>query len=143
VILREKGRHRQSHISCSCYSYLHIIIYYEQSTNIINSFDGTDFFDTFAVKIQRFMKIKEGFVLRQMCGENIVAGEGLEHINFNRLISLNASAAYLWQELVGKDFTVEEMAELLISRYGIDKELAVKDSEALAQAWVEAGIATF
>jgi hypothetical protein len=35
------------------------------------------------------------------------------------------------------------MAELLISRYGIDKELAVKDSEALAQAWVEAGIATF
>ena len=89
------------------------------------------------------MKIKEGVVLRQMCGENIVAGEGWEHINFNRLISLNASAAYLWQELVGKDFTVEEMAELLISRYGIAKDLAVKHSEALAQAWAEAGIATF
>lgn len=89
------------------------------------------------------MKIKKGFILRQMCGENIVAGEGLEHINFNRLISLNSTAAYLWQELVGKEFTIEEMAELLISRYGIDKELAVKDSEALAHAWAEAGIATF
>ena len=88
------------------------------------------------------MKIKEGFVLRQMCGENIVSGEGLEHINFNKLISLNSTAAYLWQELVGKEFSIEEMADLLINRYGIEKELALKDSEALAQAWTEAGIAT-
>ncbi|MBR5274715.1 MAG: PqqD family protein [Bacteroidales bacterium] len=87
------------------------------------------------------MKIKEGFVLRQMCGENIVAGEGLEHINFNKLISLNSTAAYLWQELTGKEFTIEEMAELLIGRYGIDKELALKDSEALAKAWADAGVA--
>lgn len=87
------------------------------------------------------MKIKEGFVLRQMCGENIVAGEGLEHINFNKLISLNSTAAYLWQELAGKEFTIEEMAELLVSRYGIDKELALKDSEVLANAWADAGVA--
>ena len=87
------------------------------------------------------MKIKEGFVLRQMCGENIVAGEGLEHINFNKLISLNSTAAFLWQELAGKEFTIEEMAELLIGRYGIDKELALKDSEALAKAWADAGVA--
>ena len=40
-----------------------------------------------------------------MCGENIVAAEGLEHINFNKLISLNESAAYLWSELCGKEFT--------------------------------------
>ena len=42
------------------------------------------------------MKIKKGFVLRQMCGENIVTAEGLEHINFNKLISLNSTAAFLW-----------------------------------------------
>ena len=41
------------------------------------------------------MKIKDGFVLREMCGEKIVTGEGFEHINFNKLISLNATAAYL------------------------------------------------
>ena len=77
------------------------------------------------------MKIKEGFVLRKMCGENIVAGEGLQHINFNKLLSLNESAAYLWQELTGKEFTLEEMAELLVARYGIDKQLAMTDSERL------------
>lgn len=87
------------------------------------------------------MKIKEGFVLREMCGEHIVAGEGIEHINFNKLISLNSTAAFLWNEVIGKEFTAENMAELLISRYGIDKELALKDSERLINAWIEAGIA--
>lgn len=87
------------------------------------------------------MKIKEGFVLRQMCGEYIVAGEGLQHINFNKLLSLNESAAYLWQELVGKEFTQEEMAELLIARYGIDKQLAMTDSGKLMNSWLEIGVA--
>ena len=87
------------------------------------------------------MKIKEGFVLRQMCGENIVAGEGLQHINFNKLLSLNESAAYLWKELEGKEFTQEDLAELLIARYGIDKKLAMTDSGKLMKVWAEVGVA--
>lgn len=87
------------------------------------------------------MKIKDGFILREMCGENIVAAEGMQNINFNKLISLNESAAYLWSELIGKEFSEEEMSELLIKRYGIDKELAIKDSINLCEAWKNAGIA--
>ena len=87
------------------------------------------------------MKIKKGFVLREMCGENIVAGEGLENISFNKLISLNSTAAFLWKNLEGKDFTEKEMAALLVAEYGIDMELALKDSAALYEAWVKAGIA--
>ncbi|MGN1221087.1 MAG: PqqD family protein [Candidatus Cryptobacteroides sp.] len=87
------------------------------------------------------MKIKEGFVLREMCGEHIVTAEGLENINFNKLISLNETAAFLWKALVGKEFTVEEMAQLLVDEWGIDMELALKDSGNLCKAWEEAGIA--
>lgn len=86
------------------------------------------------------MKIKNGFVLREMCGENIVTAEGIENINFNKLISLNATAAYLWEALAGKDFTAEYMAGLLVERYGIDMELALKDSENLCNAWNDAGV---
>ena len=86
------------------------------------------------------MKIKNGFVLREMCGENIVTAEGIENINFNKLISLNATAAYLWEALAGKDFTAENMAGLLVERYGIDMELALKDSENLCNAWKDAGV---
>ena len=87
------------------------------------------------------MKIKKGFVLRQMCGENIVTAEGLEHINFNKLISLNATAAFLWEKVEGKEFTIEEMAQYLVEEYGIDMELALTDAGKLAQAWIDAGIA--
>lgn len=86
------------------------------------------------------MKIKNGFVLREMCGENIVTAEGIENINFNKLISLNTTAAYLWEALTGKDFTTEDMAGLLVERYGIDMELALKDSENLCNAWKDAGV---
>lgn len=87
------------------------------------------------------MRIKNGFVLREMCGENIITAEGIDNVRFDKLISLNASAAYLWNELVGKDFTVEEMADLLVSRYEISKEVALKDSARLAEAWINAGVA--
>ncbi len=87
------------------------------------------------------MKIKKGFVLREMLGENIVTAEGLEHINFNKLISLNETAAFLWNKLVGKEFTVEDMAKLLVEEYEIDQDLALKDSKNLCKAWLDAGIA--
>ena len=70
-------------------------------------------------------------MLREMCGENIVTAEGMENINFNKLISLNSTAAFLWKNLEGKEFTVEEMAQLLVDEYGIDMELALTDSRNL------------
>ena len=87
------------------------------------------------------MKIKDGFVLRKMCGEYIVAAEGLQNINFNKLISLNPTAAFLWKALENKEFTVEDMAQLLVDEYEIDMELASTDSANLIKAWLDAGIA--
>ena len=87
------------------------------------------------------MKIKDGFVLREMCGEYIVAAEGLQNINFNKLISLNPTAAFLWKALENKEFTVEDMAQLLVDEYEIDMELASTDSASLIKAWLDAGIA--
>ena len=86
------------------------------------------------------MKIKDGFVLRDLCGEFIISAEGLQHINFNKLISLNSTAAFLWKALEGKEFSKEDMAQLLVDEYGIDMELALNDSANLIKSWVEADI---
>ena len=40
-----------------------------------------------------------------------------------------------------REFTVEEMAQMLVDEYGIDMELALTDSKALCQSWIDAGIA--
>ena len=41
------------------------------------------------------MELKSGFTLRDFLGEKIVLAEGIENINFNKMLSLNDSAAYL------------------------------------------------
>lgn len=87
------------------------------------------------------MKIKTGFALREICGESIVTAEGMENINFNKLISLNSTAAFLWKNLEGKEFTEQDMARLLVDEYGIGMELALNDSTNLCKVWIEAGIA--
>ncbi len=86
------------------------------------------------------MKIIDGFTLRSVAGEMIVSGESIAQINFNKLISLNDSAAYLWQEVVGKEFSVDTLAELLVSKYDVEKEKATIDAEAIAKEWIEVGI---
>lgn len=87
------------------------------------------------------MKTVEGFRLRPLGAEFIVTGESVKQVNFNKMISLNESAAYLWREVEGKEFSVEDLANLLVARYEIDLETATKDSAAIAEKWVEAGIA--
>lgn len=86
------------------------------------------------------MHIKKGFKLRTVGDEYIVAGEGLEQISFNRLISLNSSAAFLWQEVEGKSFNVETLADLLSSKYILSTEQAREDVDEIVRVWLEVGI---
>ena len=86
------------------------------------------------------MKIIDGFRLRDVMGQATVIGEGVNQINFNKLIRLNSAAAFLWRQVEGKDFDESMLADLLVEEYGIDRELAEKDSKAIAAQWVEAGI---
>jgi hypothetical protein len=86
------------------------------------------------------MKIKEGFELREMCGENIIVAKGVQNIDFNKIISLNETAAYLWKSIVGKEFTPESMAELLRMEYEVNEATALADAQELTKAWQDAGL---
>ena len=86
------------------------------------------------------MRIKEGFILRTICGQNVISGEGSANVNFSKLVSLNESAAYLFKKVQGLDFTPEMMADLLLEEYEVDRETALKDAKALCDQWQEVGI---
>lgn len=88
------------------------------------------------------MKTVPGFTLRPLGKEFIITAESIQKINFNKMISLNESAAYLWKSVDGKDFNAEDLADLLVERYEIDRETALRDSKAIAAKWLEAGIVT-
>ena len=86
------------------------------------------------------MKLKSGFVLREICGQKIVAAEGLQNINFNKMLSLNDSAALLWEKFYGKDFETKDLADALVEEYGIEMDLALTDSARLVDSWRSAGV---
>ena len=74
------------------------------------------------------MRIKEGFTLRSICGEHVIVGEGLEQVNFNKIISLNDSAAWLFEQLQGKEFDERTVTYLLQQHYIVAEEQACTDS---------------
>lgn len=86
------------------------------------------------------MKIKDGFILRSICGEYVVVGEGLSQINFNKMLSMNDSAAYLWKEVEGKEFSAEDLIQLLLDRYEVSREQAAADVEKLLEIWIKEGV---
>lgn len=86
------------------------------------------------------MKVKKGFELREVCGEHIIVAYGRENIDFNKVISLNESATYLWNNIVDKDFDAELMSSLLQQEYEVDAETALRDAKALLDEWTEVGL---
>lgn len=86
------------------------------------------------------MKAKNGFELRQVCGENIIVAEGEDNIDFSSIISMNESSAYLWKNIQGKDFGNDDLVKLLTAEYEVDEATAAKDVEALVEQWSKAGI---
>ena len=87
------------------------------------------------------MKIKNGFVLRQVCGENVIVGEGLGAINFGKMLALNETAAWLWQQAVAMgDFTVDALAQKLCDEYEVSADEAKTDVAAIVAEWQQVGV---
>ena len=87
------------------------------------------------------MKIKKGFVLRQVCGENVIVGEGLGAINFGKMLALNETAAWLWQQAVAiGDFTVDALAQKLCDEYEVSPDEAKADVKSIVTEWQNVGV---
>lgn len=78
--------------------------------------------------------------MRSICRERIIVPESSKLVNFNKMISLNSTAAYLWENIQDKEFTPETLAALLTEKYEVSAEQALADSKAIAAKWIEAGI---
>ena len=84
------------------------------------------------------MKIKKGYILRTVCGENVIVGEGLDAINFGRMLSLNETAAWLWKQAVEQgDFTAESLANALCDEYEVTPDQVLADVKETINQWTE------
>lgn len=69
------------------------------------------------------MKIKNGFVIRSVGGENVVVPVGEMSKQFHGMINLNETGAFLWR-FFSEEHTLEEGITALQSKYDVDAELA-------------------
>ena len=87
------------------------------------------------------MKINKGFQLRDICGEKVIIAEVLENMNFSKLISLNESAAYIWEAISKmQSFDANAMAKLLLDEYDVTEDEALTDANNLLTEWKTQGL---
>ncbi|MGD9910618.1 MAG: PqqD family protein [Candidatus Izemoplasmatales bacterium] len=74
------------------------------------------------------MKLKKGYVVREIANEIIVVPTGEEAIHFNGIMTLNKTGKTLFEALLS-DQTIESLLEIILNKYDIDKAKALQDIE--------------
>ena len=85
------------------------------------------------------MKIKEGFVLREIAGKAVVIAVGEASKTFHGMINLNSAGKDIWQG-VADGLNEDEIAKRLTEIYEVDLETAKEDTHRLVQKMYEAGV---
>jgi hypothetical protein len=85
------------------------------------------------------MKTKQGFMLREVGGRNIVVAVGKAAEKFNGLITLNDSGAFLWKELQN-GCTYEELLKKMLTEYEVTEMTARNGIDEFLQAARGAGL---
>lgn len=72
------------------------------------------------------MKIKDDFILRKVADSYVVVPVNDLTLNFNGIINLNETGAFLF-ELLQKGATVEELNAKMLEEYDVSSEKAEED----------------
>lgn len=88
------------------------------------------------------MKINPNYKLRKIAGEVIIVSQGKTGVNLTRVISLNASARLLYERLEGREFTLQDVADVLVATYRIAEEQAREDAALWVEKLMECGVIT-
>ena len=91
------------------------------------------------------MKTIEGFKLRKLGNEYILVGESMALINFNKMITLNETAAFLWEKASDLSathggFTAADLCKALCADYDVTPEQAMTDIDSTLSSWLETGV---
>lgn len=72
------------------------------------------------------MKIKDGFLLREVAGSHIVVPVGGAQMDFNGVVTLNPVGAFLWG-LLEKDTDGQTLTQAVLNEYEVDEATARAD----------------
>ncbi len=87
------------------------------------------------------MRVKQGIELQNVCNEYLLIPAGIENVDFSKIISLNPTAAYLWENISEMEsFNTDTLVELLLKEYDVEETIAREDCELIIERWIETGL---
>lgn len=72
------------------------------------------------------MKIKEGFILRDVAGNKVVVPIGQQTIDFNGMMELNETGAFLFEKMLS-EVTRDQLVDSILEEYEVSREIAEVD----------------
>lgn len=73
------------------------------------------------------MKIRKGFLIKEVAGKNIVVSTEKREVDFDYIIHLNDSAKVLFEALIEKELEEKDLVEILLDNYEVSQKQAEKD----------------
>ena len=74
------------------------------------------------------MRVKDQLVLREIAGQYIIVPIMERVKEVPSMVYISSSAAYLWQHMEGREFTLDALVDLIISKYkNVTREKAQED----------------
>lgn len=86
------------------------------------------------------MQLKKNLRLRKVGSKYMIVDNSTEQVNMVDVYTMNETAAMLWQRFVEREFTPEEMVEVLCQEYEVTREQALADVESLLGEWNSFGL---
>lgn len=83
------------------------------------------------------MKLKDGFLLRQIAGQNVALPAG-GNLDLNMMITLNETGAFLWERLQQETDT-SALVSALLAEYDVDEARATAAVAAFVRKLEENG----
>lgn len=85
------------------------------------------------------MKIKDGFIIRQISDQTVAVPVGETSKSFHGMIKLNESGLFIWKALEN-DTTEEKIIDAMLEKYDVSREQASNDVCQFIGALRNAGI---
>ncbi len=85
------------------------------------------------------MKIKSGFIVREVAGSRIVIAVGERAAEFRGVVKLNETGAFLWNHLE-LDTDIDALVTAMTDEYEVSEDVARRDVETFVGTLKTAGI---
>ena len=84
------------------------------------------------------MKIRDGYMLREVAGTAVVVPVGVDN-SFNGMLKLNGTGKFLWEHLT-EETDKEALVSALLAEYEITADIAARDVDAFLAALAKMNI---